>query len=107
LGDRAAPTQDEYPAESSLELIPHADVVVLTGSSPINHTRGNLLSLCRLSSLVLVLSPSTTLSPVLFDHGASMISGTLVMVEASVLRTVAQGATIQQVEGVRLLTIAR
>jgi uncharacterized protein len=53
----------------------------------------------------MVLGPSTPLSPVLFLHGASIISGTGVVDEAAVLRSVSQGATFQQVEGVRLLTM--
>jgi len=36
-----------------------------------------------------------------------LISGTQVLDEAAVLRTVSQGATFQQVEGVRLLTLGK
>jgi uncharacterized protein (DUF4213/DUF364 family) len=101
------PSEGEYPAEATRDLIPQADVVALTGSSLINHTLDHLLALCRPDALVVVLGPSTPLSPVLFARGASLLSGTRVMDEEAVLRTVAQGATFQQVEGVRLLTIAR
>jgi uncharacterized protein (DUF4213/DUF364 family) len=55
----------------------------------------------------MMLGPSTPLSPVLFNHGVSILSGSKVMDEAAVLRTVGQGATFQQVEGVRLLTFRR
>jgi uncharacterized protein len=99
------PGAEEYPAEAAKDLIPEADIVALTGSSLINHTLDDLLALCRPDALVMVLGPSTPLSPVLFRHGASIISGTSVVDEAAVLRTVSQGATFQQVEGVRLLTI--
>jgi uncharacterized protein (DUF4213/DUF364 family) len=101
------PVEGEYPAEAAGDLIPQADVVALTGSSLINHTLDPLLALCRPDSLVVVLGPSTPLSPVLFSHGASLISGTRVVDEDAVLRAVAQGATFQQVESVRRLTIAR
>ena len=57
--------------------------------------------------MVMVLGPSTPLSPVLFQHGATYISGTQVLDEEVVLRAVAQGAIFQQVEGVRLLTLSR
>jgi uncharacterized protein (DUF4213/DUF364 family) len=53
----------------------------------------------------MILGPSTPLSPVLFDHGATIVSGARVIDEAAVLRTIGQGATFQQVEGVRLLTL--
>jgi uncharacterized protein len=101
------PTAGEYLAESAAELIPQADLVALTGSSLINHTLDGLLDLCRSDAMVMVLGPSTPLSPVLFQHGATYISGTRVIDEEEVLRVVAQGAVFQQVEGVRLLTFSR
>lgn len=101
------PSDDEYPAESAPDLIPKADVVALTSSALINHTLGGLLELCRSDALVMLLGPSTPLSPVLFHYGATYISGTQILDEHAVLRTVAQGANFQQVEGVRLLTLSR
>ena len=82
-------------------------MVALTASALINHTLDGLLALCRPEALVMVLGPSTPLSPVLFQHGVSLLSGARVVDEAAVLRMVAQGATFQQVEGVRLLTLWR
>lgn len=101
------PIAGEYAAEAAAELIPQADVVALTGSSLINHTLDGLLDLCRSDAMVMVLGPSTPLSPVLFQHGATYISGTHVIDEKVVLQAVAQGAVFQQLEGVRLLTLSR
>ena len=101
------PSPGEYPPDAAIDLIPQAQVVALTGSALINHTLDHLLALCRPEALVVVLGPSTPLSPALFDHGATLISGTRVLDEAAVLRTVGQGATFQQVEGVRLVTLGR
>ncbi len=101
------PSEGEYPAESAADVIPQADVVAITGTAFINHTLDGLLALCRPNAQVLVLGPSTPLSPVLFEHGATILSGARVTDEAAVMRTVAQGATFQQVEGVRLLTLRR
>ena len=99
------PTEDEYPAEAAAELIPQAEVVAITSSTLINHTLEGLLSFCHPDATVLMLGPSTPLSPVLFDHGATIISGTRVIDEAAVHRTVGQGASFKQVEGVRLVTL--
>lgn len=101
------PGMDEHPAESAAELLPQADVVAITASSIINHTFDNLLELCPPQATVMVLGPSTPLSPLLFERGVSIMSGTRILDEAAVLRTVAQGASFQQVKGVRLLTFAR
>jgi uncharacterized protein (DUF4213/DUF364 family) len=101
------PVEGEYPAEAAADLIPQADVVAITSSALINHTLDGLLALCRPTAQVMALGPSTPLSPVLFDHGFTILSGARVLDEAAVMRTVGQGATFQQVEGVRLITLRR
>jgi uncharacterized protein len=101
------PAEGEYPASAAADLIPRADVVGLTGSALINHTLDDLLSLCRPGATVVVLGPSTPLSSVLFDHGATIISGARVVDEERVLRAIGQGATFQQVQGARLLTLTQ
>jgi uncharacterized protein (DUF4213/DUF364 family) len=101
------PTEGEYPAEAASELIPQADVVAITGSALLNRTLDALLALCRPGVPVMVLGPSTPLSPVLFAHGATILSGVGVVDENTLLRTVGQGATFQQVEGVMRLTLTR
>lgn len=98
------PGMNEFPAERAEDLIPQADIVALTGSALINHTLEELMQSCRPDALVMVLGPSTPLSPVLFERGADIISGARVVNEDAVLRTVSQGACFQQVEGVKLLT---
>jgi hypothetical protein len=55
----------------------------------------------------MVLGASTPLSPVLFEHGADIVSGARVTDEAAVLRLAAEGATFRQMRGVRLLTMQR
>lgn len=98
------PKDGDYPAEAAADLIPQADLVAITSSALINHTLDELLSLCPPRATVMLLGPSTPLSPILFDHGANIISGAHVADETAVLRTVGQGASFRQVEGVKLLT---
>lgn len=99
-----SPLGDELPAEAAADVLPQAEVVAITGTALINHTLDDLLRLCRQEALVMVLGPSTPLSPVLFDHGVSILSGVIVVDEAAALRTISQGATLPQVDGVRLVT---
>jgi uncharacterized protein len=101
------PAEDEYPAEAADKLLPQADVVAITGSAFVNHTLDGLLALCKPNSTVMVLGPSTPLSPVLFDRGVTILSGTRVVDEEKVIRTVSQGASFRQVEGVKLVTLER
>jgi hypothetical protein len=99
------PMEGEYSFEKAHEFIPRADIVAITGSSLINHTLEELLSFCKSDALVMMLGPSTPLSPILFEHGVSVLSGTLVMDEDAVLNTVGQAANFRQVKGVKLVTI--
>ena len=85
--------------------VPQADVVAITGSAFINHTLDHLLALCRADSFVVVLGPTTPLSPVLFDHGVDVISGTRVVDPELALSCLSQGATFRQIRGKRLLTL--
>jgi uncharacterized protein (DUF4213/DUF364 family) len=101
------PIADEHPAEAAADLIPRAEVVAITGTALINQTLDGLLALCNPQALVMVLGPSTPLSPVLFDHGVSILSGAQIVDEAAALGTLCQGATFQQMEGVRLVMLAR
>jgi len=101
------PGPGDLPSEAAPDIIPQADVVAITGTTLINRTLEGLLALCRPEALVLVLGPSTPLSPVLFDHGVHILSGALVEDSEAVLRAVSQGANFRQVhrQGVRLVTI--
>ncbi|HKM41060.1 MAG TPA: DUF364 domain-containing protein [Methanocorpusculum sp.] len=98
------PIEDDYPAQSAAELIPQADIVAITASSLINHTMDNLLNLCDPDAQVIILGPSTPLSPVMFEHGANIIAGSRILDETAVLNCIGQGAIFQQVSGVKLLT---
>lgn len=100
------PRPGDVTAEEGEALIPQADIVAITGSAFINHTVEPLLGLCRSSgSTVMVLGPTTPLSPILFDYGVDVISGTRVVDPVRALRCMSEGATFRQMEGVRLLTM--
>jgi uncharacterized protein (DUF4213/DUF364 family) len=101
------PGPGDLSADQAGEILPHADVVALTGTSLINHTFDDLIGLCRPDAFVLLLGPSTPLSPVLFEAGVNALSGTVVDDTEQVLFSVGQGATFRQIKrrgGLRLLT---
>jgi uncharacterized protein len=100
------PFGDDFPEEAGQEFIPQADVVAITGTAFINHTIEDLLSLCRPESLVMILGPSTPMTPLIFDHGVSILSGSRVMDEDAAIVTIQQGASFPQVKGVRLITMS-
>jgi uncharacterized protein (DUF4213/DUF364 family) len=101
------PQPGDAPAEEAEALLPQADIVAITGSAFINHSLGGLLGLCRADSFVMILGPTTPLSPILFDYGADVISGTRVVEPELALRCASEGATFRQIRGIRLLTMER
>jgi len=66
-----------------------------------------LLSLCHPGSMVLVLGPSTPLSPLLCYYGISFLSGSRVIDEDDAVTSIQQGAAFQQVKGVCLVTMSK
>lgn len=58
---------------------------------------------------MLVLGPSTPLSPILFDHGVDIVSGSVVEDVGSVLWVVSQGGNFRQVhrQGERSITMQK
>ena len=103
------PHGQDLPAESAHKVILRADIVALTGTTLLNHTFDGLINLCRPETLVLVLGPSTPLSPVMFDYGVHLLSGSMVEKIEPVLQMVSQGANFRQVHraGVRLVTLEK
>jgi uncharacterized protein (DUF4213/DUF364 family) len=101
------PRAGELPAERATDVLPKAEVVALTGTALINHTFDALISLCAPEAYVVLLGGSAPLTPLLFDYGVDAVGGTWVVDSAAALRTVGQGATFPQIQGKRLLVMAR
>lgn len=103
------PRSGDLPAEEAERVIPMADVVAITGTALINGSMEELLRLCRKDSLVMVLGPSTPLTPVWFEYGVDLISGARVTEPEVVLRFISEGVVFKQLRGrgVRLLTMTK
>lgn len=100
------PTGADFPASSAPDLLPQAGLVAITGMTFINHTLPDLLDLCQPEAYVLLLGPSTPLSPILADYGVDLLAGSSVENIPAVLAALGQGANFRQVHraGVRLIT---
>jgi len=98
--------EGDLPTEEAAQILPECDVVGITGTSFINHTLEGLLSLSKKAYIVMI-GPTTPLSPVLFDHGIDVICGTKVIDSERLIRFISQGATFKEVSGVKLLTLTK
>lgn len=107
------PRGEDLPAAAAPDILPQADVVAVTATTLLNGSFTGLMSLCRADAQVMVLGPSTPLSPVLFDYGVDMASGATVgTAQADIdatLAVVSLGGAFRQVHGagVRLVTMVR
>ncbi|MGI5865127.1 MAG: Rossmann-like domain-containing protein [Myxococcales bacterium] len=97
------PREDDLPAETAASLLAEADVVGITGSALVNHTLESLLAMCRKDAFVMVLGPTTPLSPLLFERGVSVLCGTEVVDEPLLLAGLTQAAHFRAFEGVRMI----
>lgn len=102
------PRPGDLHASAAAEVLPGAEVVVITGMAFVNRSLTGLLRLCSAQSRVVVAGPSTPLSPVLFEHGVHRLCGAIVRNEAAVLRAVAAGEGFHGVHqaGVDLVTFS-
>ncbi|MFN2289949.1 MAG: Rossmann-like domain-containing protein [Anaerolineae bacterium] len=101
------PGPDELPPDAAADVLPQADVVAITGTSLLNRTFDGLIRRCRRDAFVMVLGPTTPLSPVLFDYGVDLIAGTQVTDPQVAMALAGQGAIFRQMRGVRLVTLGK
>jgi uncharacterized protein (DUF4213/DUF364 family) len=78
----------------------------LTATSFINHTLEGLLTLCQKAFIILI-GPTSPLSPILFDYGIDAICGSKVIDPDKVIRSISEGAMFKEVNGVKLLTLTK
>ena len=98
--------EGDLPAEEAARILPECDVVGITGTSFINHTLEGLLNLCK-EAYVLLIGPTSPLSPILFEYGIDAICGSKIIDPDKLIRSISEGATFKEVNGVRLLTLTK
>ena len=100
----------DYPEGDGKIYLPQSDVIVISSTTLINHTLTAILALCPPESLKMLLGPSTPMTPVLFDYGIDIISGSLVTDTVTALQYISEGANFRQLKrsgSVRLITITK
>lgn len=100
------PQPGDLSADKAPEVLPKSDLIAITSTTLINNTLEGLLKLCPPSAEVMLLGPTTPLSPLLFDHQIDIISGTRVIEPQKVLQMVSEGIVFRQMHGrgIKLLT---
>lgn len=82
------------PAEEAIQVVPRADVVLITGTTLLNDTLENLLALCRSGARVVVVGPTVGLYPDAFlRRGADVLGGVRVTAPDAFLDVRAEGGS--------------
>ena len=99
--------QEDLGEKAMEQLLPQADVVAVTATTLLNRTLPSVFAGIRPDAFVMLLGPSTPLTPVLFRFGFDVLCGTVVDDPEKVLRAVEQGAVTSQITGVRRVCLWR
>ena len=84
-----------------------AEVVAVTATTLLNGTLPRVLAAVRADAFLMMLGPSTPLTPALFDLGFDLLCGTVIEDPPAVIRAVEQGAVTRQITGVRRVSLWR
>jgi len=99
------PQENDLSENEIPRYLPNADVVALTATSITNHTFDNIMKFTSSKSYIVMLGPSTPLSPILFDFGIDVISGTIVKDYTIFRKNVIQATPTRFMKGKEFVTI--
>ena len=97
-------TDDDLLPEQIPEYVPESDIVLMSGTTLIHHTFDTISS-CFNASYNIIAGPSTPLSPILFDFGIHMISGTVVTDKDKARKNFSRGAKFREAQGLRFVSL--
>lgn len=81
-------------ASEAVDVMPHADVALITGTTLLNSTMADLLALCRPDARVVVVGPTVGLFPDAFlRRGVDIMGGVQVTAPDQFLETLAEGGS--------------
>ncbi|MEI7554709.1 DUF364 domain-containing protein [Candidatus Chlorohelix sp.] len=99
------PREGDLPASEAPRVIPNADLLAITSSALINHTLEGILALVQPGTKVIMLGPSTPLTPILFKFGVDLLSGVQVSDMPALIESIEAGLSFRKMRGLRRVTL--
>jgi hypothetical protein len=96
----------DLPSTELSAHLPSADVLAITATTLITGTLEDILARRAPHTKVILMGPTTPLSPLLFDYGIHHVCGVRVEQPDVALACAAQGATARQMQGLRRLCLS-
>ncbi|MEA2077206.1 MAG: DUF364 domain-containing protein [Candidatus Marinimicrobia bacterium] len=102
---------EKFPHERDLKesdiptYLPKVDVAAITGTAITNHTFDEVRANLPKNSYNIILGPSTPLSPILFDYGMDMVSGSLIRDYECTRKHVLQATPTRHLKGIEMISI--
>lgn len=99
--------REDFGEEAMEQLLPQAEVVAVTATTLLNRTLPAVLACVQPEAFLMMLGPSTPLTPALFEFGFDILCGTIVEDPEAVLKAAGEGAVTSQIKGVRRVSLWR
>jgi hypothetical protein len=99
-------TDEDLSPEDFPKYLPQSDVILMSGTTLIHHTFDTIRKYFN-NSYIMLVGPSTPLSPILFDFGIDLISSTLVADVEKARESFSRGAKFREAQGLRFVSLLK
>lgn len=99
LDGRCGP--EDIPSSKIPQILPFADLVVMTSSTLITHSTESILENSRSDARKIIVGPTVPIHPVLWEYGFDAICASIITDDRQVSEAVRQGANHKQLTGCR------
>lgn len=101
------PQEGDLPAKKGSQIIPEADVLIVTSSTIVNHTLEEILKFKKKRAFVILLGPSAPPSEVYFDYGVDAVCSALFKSPDKMILHLKYGGNFHTCGGVEYIVLVK
>lgn len=102
-----SPGPGELNASEYVNVLPESNIIGLTATTLMNGTFDDLHRFFPKNAFVVMMGPSTPMTPFLFDFGIHVLAGSKVTDAATLSHYISQGTTLHGAEGLKRISITK